>query len=383
MSISTLDPTSHLFAIRDTEKRGRGIFASQKITQGTMLLATGPPFASVIFEDYGKEVCAWCFGYDRGRSWGLRRLYGGMGVVFCDIQCQETWVSEISGVRAEAWEGLQGFVRRRKRKSSDDGDRGKQVVGESEVEKCWAEAECEAQRIRECRKNTEPTKRQRLILQSAQNSFMASLEDPYIIRYMFSGLFPSPSHPEMQQVLDNLTADPHPYKNPTTLNQAISAYLLLLATAPASLLPSIAQSSIRALHARSSHNAFSLRSLDEGGEDGDAGSECFGYGLWPIASYWNHSCAPNVQKRRVGRTWSFWAARDVQVGEELCISYLGGDERVMGVDERREKLRAVWGFECECEKCGEEVERGKGVMSGGEGGFGGDITSRSALIVCK
>jgi SET and MYND domain-containing protein len=44
----------------------------------------------------------------------------------------------------------------------------------------------------------------------------------------------------------------------------------------------------------------------------------------------------------------FWV---VGVGEELCISYLSGEERGMGRVKRRERLRATWGFECGCGRC--------------------------------
>jgi len=99
------------------------------------------------------------------------------------------------------------------------------------------------------------------------------------------------------------------------------------------------------LATRDAQNAFGLRSLDDGGD------EIFGFGDWPSASYWNHDCTPNVRKKRTGRTWQFYAQRDIKAEEQLCITYLGGDEQDMNVIQRRERLRNDWGFHCLCTRC--------------------------------
>jgi hypothetical protein len=65
-------------------------------------------------------------------------------------------------------------------------------------------------------------------------------------------------------------------------------------------------------------------------------SENLGSAMYPSASYFNHSCDPNVMKVRLGREVLFITCRDVQAAEELCISY-GDTERL--VEERRHMLR--------------------------------------------
>lgn len=82
-------------------------------------------------------------------------------------------------------------------------------------------------------------------------------------------------------------------------------------------------------------------------------SENLGSAMYPSASYFNHSCDPNVAKVRQGRTMIFVTAREVQAGEELCISY-GHTER--GLDERRQVLQDWWGFVCNCTRCIREIE---------------------------
>lgn len=60
-------------------------------------------------------------------------------------------------------------------------------------------------------------------------------------------------------------------------------------------------------------------------------------------------CSPNVRKERVGRRLRFVTTRDIQTGEELCITY--GHVEGMGLDERRKHLREGWFFDCQCARC--------------------------------
>lgn len=83
-------------------------------------------------------------------------------------------------------------------------------------------------------------------------------------------------------------------------------------------------------------------------------SENLGSAMYPSASYFNHSCEPNVAKLRKGRAFLFFTSREVQAGEELCISY-GSTER--HVVERGQYLRDWWGFTCTCPRCKRELDR--------------------------
>lgn len=81
-------------------------------------------------------------------------------------------------------------------------------------------------------------------------------------------------------------------------------------------------------------------------------SENLGSAMYPSASYFNHSCEPNVLKMRQGRTIRFVTSRDIHKGEELCISY-GDTDREVG--ERRRMLKEWWGFDCDCIRCRREL----------------------------
>jgi SET and MYND domain-containing protein len=93
-------------------------------------------------------------------------------------------------------------------------------------------------------------------------------------------------------------------------------------------------------------NAFELRTST------DLAISCL---MPPMASCFNHSCAPNVLVAcgDSARSVAFVAGDDVAPGEELCISYV--DTESSG-EERRHLLLHKYGFRCPCVRCsGEEV----------------------------
>jgi hypothetical protein len=82
-------------------------------------------------------------------------------------------------------------------------------------------------------------------------------------------------------------------------------------------------------------------------------SENLGSAMYPSASYFNHSCDPNIAKVRCGRAVLFVTSKEISKGEELCISY-GHTERQ--VEERQQVLRDWWGFNCNCHRCIKELK---------------------------
>ena len=151
-----------------------------------------------------------------------------------------------------------------------------------------------------------------------------------------------------------LAPDSRPFVDKLALRLHVEAFMQLLACLPVDLLHSATSDLSFELISRASHNAFSIRPSKPA--DGDQSGEFMGWGVWPEASFFNHSCSPNLQKTRKGRLWSFSVAdgKVVERGEELCISYLGGDERDLDLDTRRQKLMDGWGFLCHCRKCMED-----------------------------
>jgi SET domain len=89
-------------------------------------------------------------------------------------------------------------------------------------------------------------------------------------------------------------------------------------------------------------------------------------GLYVLHSHLNHDCAPNISVRHLDQRTALsritvLARRDIQVGEELLVTYV---DPALRVRERRQALKA-WDFGlCRCGKCVEE-EKGDAVPAEG------------------
>lgn len=94
--------TPSLYDILSTPYGGRGAFAREAIPQGTMILACAAPYAHVVYWEFRREVCAWCFAYsfESGRSkWAVRlagseHAGGNGGVWFCTDACRADYICE-------------------------------------------------------------------------------------------------------------------------------------------------------------------------------------------------------------------------------------------------------------------------------------------------
>ncbi len=390
-------PVSPLFSVLETPSSGRGVFATQDISAGTSILAPEDVSVNVILREFRREVCAWCFWYYEGREWKVREK--STGDVFCSEDCKAAWEDEqtlISNVSFSwagtsslvieprwaqsrvyqtglfrisdlccfysantesqalgthtaafhAWRAVEKLIKGTPREDEPISDVDAPRPYASEINTAWIKAEHQAVYIRESRAGF-----QNKASRKAVHSVMTITPDSESLRFLLSGILFRASKPGAWPALQALAPNPRPYRSTIQLEAHIISYLQLLAILPDSFLPHVTAEVCREIPLRDDHNSFGIRSLE------DDGSEFLGYGIWIAASYFNHSCAPNVTKRRVGRCWEFLTARDIRAGEQLCITYLSGDERTMNTNQRRARLRMNWEFECACEKCvGDDVE---------------------------
>ncbi|WPG97787.1 Hypothetical protein R9X50_00056800 [Acrodontium crateriforme] len=334
-------PESEWFKVQTIPNAGRGVLASKRIPAGTLILNSQPAAAHVIFRQYRKEVCAFCFAYDRGRTLAVRE--NEVGKVFCSVECQAQWVLDQGDVGVAAWRELQRYVMLKRKFVLDFA--GLAPVGAKPgldvIRATWRDAEARRRAAMEGKGGKRGPKA------NANQSV-----DPDILGLFLSGLLYHAKYPDKwrDEVLC-LAMDEEPYKSLTDLEAHSNAFAQLASILPAELSTSLNDNVCQVLTQAGSHNAFGIRS---GSEDGE---EYMGYSLYPAASYFNHSCSPNIVKKRVGREWEFSSARDIEVGEECCITYLGGDEKDLTVDERRTRLSDVWGFKCMCTRCSTEASR--------------------------
>ncbi|KAF2787405.1 SET domain-containing protein [Melanomma pulvis-pyrius CBS 109.77] len=343
------------FEIRSTPHSGRAVFAARDIPAHALIWRSEDLALSVLLREYRREVCGQCFSYAHGRDLQIRDA--GVGFVFCTETCQDQWREDTGEVGVEAWTVVEALVKRRSKEDSMMVDVGLPRPRKEDIERAWEVALVQARLIKVARQgdwdtpsggvgsdaeaSVQVTKQHKRALQKALQQPIS----PDVMSFCVSGiLFLYNSPLDLEQVL-HLESDSTPYLNAGDLLAFTRSYLHLLAILPLPLVRFLTPENLFLLSTRDSHNAFGIRSLE------DDGAEFFGYGCWPKASYFNHSCAPSVVKTRVGRTWGFFAQRDLKMGEELCITYLSGEERALERIGRMGILRGNWGFECGCVRC--------------------------------
>lgn len=334
---------SRLFTVRETPGAGRGAFATQTLPAGTVIHTATDLTTHVLLREYRGEVCWECFAYDRGKKLPIRgTLYG---FAFCSEACAEKSRGRYDDVSLQAWAVLEATLRSKtKTEEIQVDDTIKPDAGV--IESAWAVAEKTASSIVNARTDgTGATKAIRRVMQQALSNIPTLILDT--LNFQLHAIIVRYQSPERWTSILSLEDEPCPYTSAQELAGHISAFLYLAASLPVELLPFVTSDTLLTVKAREVHNSFGIRSLE------DEGSEFFGYGVWPSASYFNHSCEPNVMKRRVGRTWVFDAEKEIMAGEELSISYLGapGEEKTLNTSERRSRLEKTWGFVCVCERC--------------------------------
>jgi len=337
-----MTPRTACIAVQNIEGAGRGVTATRVIPKDITVLHSEPPAAHVIFREYRKEVCAQCFHYDRGRALLIR--HQPTGKVFCTAECQQVWLETEGGLGLKAWQTVHRLALS---KSKTAGSRtiSSSVEGRPDAEQVaatWAKYEAK-HHTNEDLAGRDDKKKQKRTSKSAETF------DADILGYLLSGILFESRHPEKwrDEVL-NLAMDQTPHPDSLDLETHCRSFEQLSSILPSPLKAHCTSQLCEQLASATSHNSFGLRS---GSEDGE---EYMGYALYPDASYFNHSCSPNVSKRRIGNRWEFRAARDIAEGEECCITYLGGDEDDLSVEVRRARLRCYWGFECMCHRCVQE-----------------------------
>ncbi|CAF4183345.1 unnamed protein product [Rotaria sordida] len=114
------------------------------------------------------------------------------------------------------------------------------------------------------------------------------------------------------------------------------------------LQPYITPSIIRLIIGKNSTNVYGIWSSDEP----DGNKEFFGYSLYSSASFFNHSCNPDLIKIKKGAKIIFKLLKNVKKNEELCIHY---GNSITDDLEIRQKYLKEWFFDCLCERCVEEM----------------------------
>lgn len=337
MAILSQAPQSHLFSIREAPGAGRGVFAKQDIAKGTVVYVADDLSAHVLFREYRNEVCWQCFWYDRGRKLPIRDP--DHGLTFCSERCQTEWGGRHDLDCLQAWRQLEAQVKR----SGSNTDEFANAVrpAPSEIESKWKVAE---QSVKQLRGASQQRRSKNELTRLVAASVDAGRFSADVVSFQLNAVLAQHVDPEQWPAILALEEDSRPYSSTTDLERHIASYYFLALVLPENLARVASAEMLGTVKGREVRNSFGIRSLD------DEGSEFFGWGVWPSASYFNHNCDPNTDKERVGRTWVFRAKRDITAGEEICISYLGKDMGILR-EERNALLKKTWGFDCICQRC--------------------------------
>ncbi|KAF9044246.1 hypothetical protein BJ165DRAFT_1528805 [Panaeolus papilionaceus] len=375
------------YSIESTQYGGRGAFARHSIPKGETILETTGPYGAVIFRKFKREVCGSCFGYafeSKKSKWSVRlvEVEGavGAGLWFCTKECRDQWISERACNGDITWAvDLYRSLERLVDHMSKTGRKKPKVVtpnpfeyldnvsqdeitlsfldaswnlaedaGDLDAKREWTEElnEFELDTVRYVLDglvgkvsehfNATILKKQgpngagfwEDFIQLQDNELPFLVTKPYLLA----------SHIKIYRFIRHLCFQLKRTKNVSSESQLPRKQLEMFVKTSAP---------VRALLSRDPGNIFGIWDMAPEGEE----SEMLGWGAFTFASYFNHGCAPNVKKRRERQKLVFYTLRDVQEGEELCISYT--DETVP-VKERQAVLERNWFFRCSCAKCGDE-----------------------------
>ncbi|RYY82997.1 SET domain-containing protein-lysine N-methyltransferase [archaeon] len=146
---------------------------------------------------------------------------------------------------------------------------------------------------------------------------------------------PSSKHISMRELYESLNSSLSPVATSAYMgNLQASAMMVQRLVYPLSLSLEECKLALQRL----SNNAFSVS---------NASLEVIAYGLFLEASVFNHSCQPNAIHTFVQDTMVITAARDIQAGEEVLVSYI---DLALPRCVRQAELLA-YGFVCDCVRC--------------------------------
>ena len=361
-----------LFDIRDTTWGGRSCFANKDIPKDTVLLELKDKTGSSIQYEFRKEVCHYCFKYSNGKSmkfkidkshieslilpkqntWLKSKLckFRGAGLWFCSEECLHSYLSIPKIIDLiEIYEILlDNYSKMQKRENPDDSmeDKLNSVeISQPIIDAMWEYME--TQWIPSVNK-TKITKRERFLPVISEDEYNCS-------RFIADTLFHINSYDHESNTMKsfwNLQSNElnKMKRFPILLHFQQLVFKTLYILLPDTYKPHMTIPVFRHIMGSEYGNAFGIWQEDESVDS----REYFGYWVFPRASYFNHSCAPNITKSRIGNTMYFTLNKDVHCDDELCIDYSG----VLDFDtvKRRDFLNENWFFECQCQRCKSEIE---------------------------
>lgn len=364
---------SPYFDVKNTIYGGRGCFARAQIPKGTVIHLSRHPIGSSVARVFRKEVCTWCFGYQDGKTL-KHRLHDK--IYFCSQECVASFVkSDPEDLLAQTLVRVELLFAQSRGEVSDKDIPGDEDL-DAEISRIWAATEkwesllarlkpskkaqirptvndddyCElryvlgvlhsmyqtnkAEKLHQREEHLEEQKPANVTPDGASQLSLSGMDDGEALA-IEAKLFDILHSSESQKV----------HRYPYLAVSYSNIYKFIRLIAPEEYLPFISIQAVRDIIGRNLTNAFGIWSPVT---SSDEEREYFGFGVYPSASFFNHSCKPNVTKIRRGASYEYIAKEDIPVGAELCISY--GIRESDGLKQRQDALRE-WFFECGCLRC--------------------------------
>jgi SET and MYND domain-containing protein len=338
---------SDLFEVLQTQY-GRACFASQEISKGTELLLTNSGFGSTILYEFRKEVCSNCFRYEYGKYWKLKvpvprghKKFLGAGLWFCSEECLICWREfDPEEKLTMAYETLLVNYQM-KVKAKHDKEDNDVVITREVIEEAWRGIKDWEGKVSKMKKSKQSNQLPVLNEEEYVSArFMTLVLHNLYIGHPSSQLFEHLQSNELEKITIF----------PVLLKSQTQVYKFLRLLLPEYLQPLLTPEFLRITFGREYGNAFGIRQVTEEGSSEE--KELLGYMISPEASFFNHSCRPNLKKERRENRMLFVATADIKQGEQLCIDYFQISEEKF--DYRQKTLNENWFFQCECDRCNEE-----------------------------
>ncbi|TIA83676.1 hypothetical protein E3P92_00877 [Wallemia ichthyophaga] len=352
-----------LLLILIKQNKGIGVFAKRQLQPKQTLYETSDEYFSIIYRRYWKEVCGFCYNYDSGLDWKLKENH--IGVVFCSEECRSKFMKRIA-IAPDLHAFLisvEEFSRKRKQlKTAPDPEDDDIIPDRRIIEESWTDSQNTLLDIVNTLASDKPNKAQRKLLSEVQAAGLRAYDedsdtDIDSIKNLASYIATNVLSPSTVAHTLTLSTTIEPCTLSRLLDQQINHYLALVSLLPPSLSQyALSAPSIAKILAVDRSNSFGIwsGSSDLKCTHTEERSELLGSMLVPSLSRFNHSCSPTVSKQRSRHTWTFSTTDVVNADQEIFITYLGGDEKTLNVDDRRQRLVNGWGFICGCVKCTNE-----------------------------
>lgn len=360
-----MNSVSDFFQIQHTRFGGRACFSSRPLPQGTVILDAEDSLGESISYEFRKEVCHYCLLYDHGKVMKYRidagnsgpigaqmkgKRFQGAGLWFCSDKCREGYLRQDHILElVEGYENLlNGLLICQKRSLTETIDEEKLnsvSIDPQKIESRWSQlAEEWIPRIQSMKEGKK----------LAQLPHVT--EDVYCCaRFISKALFQLKyleSESVTKSCFEVLQSNELSKisRFPILLSFQIAVYQTLHILLPPSLHDQLSIPKFRHILGAEYGNAFGIWQTGESVGD----REYLGYWLFPRASFFNHSCDPNVDKIRNNRKMHFILNRNVEPGTQLCIAY--NCDLGLPVNERRKTMRNNWFFDCMCDRCSSELQ---------------------------